>query len=193
MIEVQEDRTSDIVTIKASGEITQSDIEAAVPQLERLIEERSPLRLYVELIGLDRFKSAGLWQELKFDVRHRDDVARVAFLVDSPGEEWTATLGGLLLGAESRQFHPGERPWRSTGCGSDPGGAADRFTAKPNRRIFRTAELADCTLTWAAPRPSFPNFSSAALLARSGASASRVSIGSTCASVVRGGLIDAQN
>ena len=109
MIEVQEERNSRIVTVKASGEVTRAEIDAAVPQLERLIEERSPLRLYVELVGLDRFKSGGLWEELKFDVRHRDDIARVAFLVDSPGEEWTASLGGLLLGAESRQFHPGEQ------------------------------------------------------------------------------------
>ena len=108
MIHVQEERNSDVVTIRASGEITRAEVEAAVPQLERLIKERSPLRLYVELVGLDRVRSAGMWEELKFDVRHRDDVARVAFLVDSPGEEWTASLGGLLLGAESRQFHPGE-------------------------------------------------------------------------------------
>ena len=109
MIQVQEERDSDVVTIKASGEITRAEIDAAIPQIERLIEERSPLRLYVELIGFDRFSSGGMWEELKFDVRHRDDVARVAFLVDSPSEEWTATLGGLLLGAESRQFHLGEQ------------------------------------------------------------------------------------
>lgn len=108
MMEIHEERGSDIVTVRASGIVTKSDVEAAVPQLERLIEERSPLRLYVDLIGLDRFESAGLWEELKFDLGHREDIARIAFLVNTSGEEWTGWLGGLLTGADSRQFHPGE-------------------------------------------------------------------------------------
>lgn len=108
MIEIHEERGSDIVTVRASGIVTKSDVEAAVPQLERLMEERSPMRLYADLIGLDRFESAGLWEELKFDLRHREDIARIAFLVSTPGEEWTGWLGGLLIGAESRQFHRGE-------------------------------------------------------------------------------------
>lgn len=108
MIEIHEERSSEIVTVRASGIVTKSDVEAAVPQLERLIEERSPLRLCIDLVGLDQFETAGLWAELKFDLGHRDDVARIAFLVNTPGEEWTGRLGGLLTGAESRQFHPGE-------------------------------------------------------------------------------------
>ena len=108
MIDIHEEFGSDVVTVRASGIVTKLDVEAAVPQLERLMEERSPLRLYVDLVGLDQFESSGLWEELKFDLGHRDDIARIAFLVNTPGEEWTAWLGGLLTGAESRQFHPGE-------------------------------------------------------------------------------------
>ena len=85
-------RGSDIVTVRESGIVTKADVEAAVPQLERLIEERSPLRLYVDLIGLDQFESAGLWEELKFDLGHRSDIARIAFLVNTPGEEWAGWL-----------------------------------------------------------------------------------------------------
>lgn len=109
MIQIHEERDSDLVSVRASGLVTKADVEAAVPQLERLIEERAPLRLYVDIVGLDRFEPAGLWEELKFDLGHRDDIARVAFLVNSPSEEWTGWLGGLLLGAEARQFHAGEK------------------------------------------------------------------------------------
>jgi hypothetical protein len=49
-----------------------------------------------------------LWEELKFDLGHRSDIARIAFLVNTPGEKWAGWLGGLLTGANSRRFHPGE-------------------------------------------------------------------------------------
>jgi hypothetical protein len=81
-------RGSDIVTVREWGIVTKADVEAAVPQLVRLIEERSPLRLNVDLIRLDQFESAGLWEELKFDLGHRSDIGRIAFLVNTPGEEW---------------------------------------------------------------------------------------------------------
>ena len=42
----------------------------------------------VDHIGLDQFESAGLWEELKFDLGHRSDIGRIAYLVNTPGEEW---------------------------------------------------------------------------------------------------------
>lgn len=108
MIAVEEERESDIVTVKVSGVVTAGDVAAAVAHLERILEERSPVRLYVEMVGLDGFETAGLWQELKFDLRHRGAIGRAAFVVGSAGEKWAGRLGGLLMGAKHRAFALGE-------------------------------------------------------------------------------------
>lgn len=108
MIEVEEGAETDVVTVKISGVVTAAHIGAAIAQLERIVEERASLRLYVEMVGLNRFEPSGLWEEFKFDLRHRDAIARVAFVVSSAGEKWAGKLGGLLMGADAREFEIGQ-------------------------------------------------------------------------------------
>lgn len=110
MIEVIEEAEDEVVVVKVSGIVTRKNMEAAVPQLERIMEERAPLRLYVDLVGLDRFEPSGLWEELKFQFRHRDEIARAAFVVNSPGEQWARWLGELLVSGVAREFQVGEEP-----------------------------------------------------------------------------------
>lgn len=108
MIEIEEPPGGDFVTIKLSGIVTRGDVDAALPRLQRIIEDRSPLRLYVELVGLDRFEVAGLWQELKFQARQGGEIDRAAFVVGSTGEEWAGWLAEQLVGGDSRRFALGE-------------------------------------------------------------------------------------
>lgn len=108
MIEIHEQRTSDIVTVKLSGIVTKGDIQAEAAQLERILEERAPLRLYVAMIGLDSFESGSLWEELKLFFRHRDEVSRIAFVVASPSEQWAGWIGEMIATGEAREFSIGE-------------------------------------------------------------------------------------
>jgi hypothetical protein len=108
MIAIEEQPGGEFVTIKFSGIVTRGDVDAALPRLQRIFEERSPLRLYVELVGLDRFEFAGLWQELKFQAEHGGEIDRVAFVVGSTGEEWAGWLAEQLTGGATRRFELGE-------------------------------------------------------------------------------------
>ena len=108
MITIEELPGSEFVTIKLSGVVTRADVDEALPRLELLVEERSPLRLYVELVGLDRFETSGLWRELQFHSAHGDKIARAAFVVGSSGEEWAGWLGQQLTGGATRRFEVGE-------------------------------------------------------------------------------------
>jgi hypothetical protein len=108
VIEIEERRGDDVVTVKLSGIVTRNDVDAAIPRLEAIFEDRRQLRLYVELVGLERFELAGLWKELTFQARHRDQVTRTAFVVGSPGEEWAGWLAEQMSGGTSRRFALGE-------------------------------------------------------------------------------------
>jgi len=51
------------------------------------------------------------WEELSFLARHRDEtarVARVALIVDTPGERIVARVTEFFTGGEHREFHHGE-------------------------------------------------------------------------------------
>ena len=108
MIEIEEMPDRAFVTLKLSGIVTRADVDASLPRLELAFGEQARLRLYVELVGLDRFETAGLWEELKFQLRYRDRIERVAFIVASPGEAWAGWLAQQLAEGECRRFGLGE-------------------------------------------------------------------------------------
>lgn len=108
MIEIHEHRSSDIVTVKLSGIVTRGDVQAETAQLERIFEERSPLRLYVEMLGLESFEAGGAWDELKLFLRHRDEISRIAFVVASPREQWAGWIGEVIAAGEAREFAIGD-------------------------------------------------------------------------------------
>lgn len=108
MIDIEERPGGEFVAIKLSGIVTRADVAEAIPRLQRIMQERTPLRLYVELVGLDRFEVKGLWEELKFQSRHGAAVDRAAFVVGSTGEDWAGWLAEQLTGGTTRRFAHGE-------------------------------------------------------------------------------------
>ena len=108
MITIEERPGGEFVTIKLSGIVTRADVDEAIPRLQLIMQERTPLRLYVELVGLDRFEFAALRQELRFQAEHGDEIDRAAFVVDSTGEDWAGWLAEQLTGGATRRFELGE-------------------------------------------------------------------------------------
>ncbi len=108
MLEINETYASDIVRLRLSGIVTSHEVEQAIPQLERLFSERKPLKLLVELLGFESIEPMAAWEELSFLARHRDETARVALIVDTPGERTVARITEFFTGGEHREFHHGE-------------------------------------------------------------------------------------
>ncbi|MCG6122897.1 MAG: STAS/SEC14 domain-containing protein [Microvirga sp.] len=108
MLVVNETNESDVVVVKMSGVVTATEIDAALPQIERIFEERDRLRFYVELIGLESHELLAAWREASFFLSHRGKIERAAFVVSSPGERAVGWVGELFMGAESRDFAQGE-------------------------------------------------------------------------------------
>lgn len=119
MLEINETYASDIVRLRLSGIVTSYEVEQAIPQLDRLFSERKPLKLLVELLGLESIEPMAAWEELSFLARHRDETARVALIVETPGERTVARITEFFTGGEHREFHHGEeaqaRAWLRAG------------------------------------------------------------------------------
>jgi len=108
LLEINETYASDIVRLRLSGIVTSHEVEQAIPQLERLFSERKPLKLLIELLGLEHIEPMAAWEELSFLARHRDETARVALIVETPGERVTARITEFFTGGQHREFHHGE-------------------------------------------------------------------------------------
>ena len=93
-----------IIHVKASGKLTQPDYDTFDVQFNKVSQTNKPVRVLVELTGFEGWDAAGLWQELKFDVRHNDDMGRVAVIGDKSWEEWGTKISKPFFSADMKYF-----------------------------------------------------------------------------------------
>lgn len=103
MIQVKE-RQADRVILEVSGTIEKQDYEHIVPQLEKVVDDYGKIRALVEFNDFDGWKPNALVDELRFDIRHRNDVKRLAILGESKTQEWLTRLAAPIFSGEVRFF-----------------------------------------------------------------------------------------
>ena len=96
---------SGVVLIKASGGLSKADYERFVPEFERIVRARGPVRMVIEVDDFHGWELPGLWEDLKFDTTHEDDMGRVAIVGDRGWQEWGTRLSKPLFEAEMRYFN----------------------------------------------------------------------------------------
>ncbi|MDZ7617518.1 MAG: STAS/SEC14 domain-containing protein [Patescibacteria group bacterium] len=66
-----------------------ADYEQFVPKLESLIHQHGSLRCYCEIGNYQGVSLRAIWDELKFDVTHCNQIERCAVVGDSTRQKWT--------------------------------------------------------------------------------------------------------
>lgn len=87
-----------------TGKITEQDYELFVPELERLIGEHGQLRMLVELRNFEGWTFSGLWEDLKFDIKHFNDIERLAIVGEKRWHEGMALFCKPFTTASIRYF-----------------------------------------------------------------------------------------
>ena len=101
MLAIETDDTG-IVVIKASGRLSKADYDSFVPAFERIAGAHRPLRILIELDDFHGWDLPGLWQEMKFDTTHQDDMGRVAVVGERTWQEWGTRLSKPFFKARMR-------------------------------------------------------------------------------------------
>jgi hypothetical protein len=99
-----ETENTGVVVIKASGKLAKADYDRFVPEFERIARASGPMRLLVELDDFRGWDLPGLWEELKFDTTHQNDMGRVAIVGEKAWQEWGTRLSKPFFKAEMRYF-----------------------------------------------------------------------------------------
>ncbi len=98
------ERQGDRMTIQASSMLERGDYQRVVPQLEEAIARHSKLRVLIELHDFRGWHPVALFDELRFDVRHRKDIARCAVVGDRTSERWITKLISPFFEGDVRFF-----------------------------------------------------------------------------------------
>lgn len=107
MITLKEHPDRNLVELHASGRLTHAEYRDLLPRLEPWLRTRPPVRCYVELHDFHGWEPAAFWDEVRFDLKHRRDLGRVAVVGETRWEEWGARLSRLFFPSEIRYFDHG--------------------------------------------------------------------------------------
>jgi hypothetical protein len=91
-----------------AGTLEKKDYKHFTTYAEQIIKAHGEINLLVRLPDKLRFTPAALWEDLKFDVSHHGDVARLALVSADESKEWLATIAKPFTRAEVR-FMPADQ------------------------------------------------------------------------------------
>jgi len=93
-----------ILRVRVTGKLTSQDYSEFAPDFERLVRQRGKLRLLVELRDFHGWDAGALWQDVKFDLKHFNNIERVAILGETKAHERMAAFCRHFTRAEVRYF-----------------------------------------------------------------------------------------
>ncbi len=107
-VKLNESYDGKVLTIQMSGKLTAEDYEQFVPLTERLIDQHGRIRILIDMQEFHGWSLAALWEDLKFDIKHFNDIERLAMVGDRTWEKWMATFCKPFTSAEIRYFDQSE-------------------------------------------------------------------------------------
>ncbi len=97
-----------VFAFKVTGKLTDADYQIFLPELEKLIRERGPLSLYIELDDFQGWEAKAAWDDLRFGLQHDKDFRRIAVVGDNNWERTGIALTNFFTRAEMRFFNKDE-------------------------------------------------------------------------------------
>ena len=114
-IQLSEEHDGKILVVHVTGKLARADYKQFLPEFERLVEQHGKLRVLFDMTGFHGWEAGGLWEDIKFDVKHFSDIERLAMVGESKWEHGMATFCKPFTTAKIRYFGPAEadmaRPW----------------------------------------------------------------------------------
>jgi len=93
-----------ILLVRASGKLERADYDNLVPEVEQLIQKHGKIRVLLELHDFHGWTAGALWEDIKFDVKHFNDIERLAIVGESRWQEGMATFCKPFTTAQIRYF-----------------------------------------------------------------------------------------
>lgn len=91
--------------IDIHGKLDKSDFLRVIPKIEEKIGAKGRVSLLVHIDEYAGRTPQALWEDLKFDMKHYKDIARLALVSKNISEDWLATLSKPFTSADTQFYH----------------------------------------------------------------------------------------
>jgi hypothetical protein len=86
--------------LEIDGKLDIADYRQFVPIAEKRIRENGQVSLLIHISKLSGWTPSALWEDLRFDAKHFDDVSRLALVAQSDSKKWLATISRPFTAAK---------------------------------------------------------------------------------------------
>lgn len=120
-LQMNEQAGGKVLELHATGKLEVKDYERFTPEAERLIKLFGKIRVLLVLSDFHGWTAGAMWDDLKFDVKHFNDIERVAVVGEKKWQHGMTTFCKPFTTAKVRYFehdHVDEaRTWIAEGIG----------------------------------------------------------------------------
>ena len=109
MIEHIDEDVEGLVAVRITNTISKNDYFALLPEMERKMVQSGKINLYIEISDGVRWNARSFWSDINFNLKHAQDVRKVAFVGDEQLEEKIIELLKPVENAEIRWYNYAER------------------------------------------------------------------------------------
>lgn len=103
-IEIEEYDGGRTIEVIANGKLEREDYQQFVPHFEKRLEEFGEIGILFVMKDFDGFAMWALWEDIKFEWNHYDDIARLAMVGDSDWKDWMSKFCKPFLKSEIEDF-----------------------------------------------------------------------------------------
>lgn len=92
------------IELNVEGQLQAEDYEDFEPLVEEQVGRNGAINLLVRVGDFSGWSPAAMWEDLKFDVKHYNDVSRLAIVGKEHSDKWMATVSKPFTSAEVEFF-----------------------------------------------------------------------------------------
>lgn len=109
MIELVEEKLDNLVAVKITDTIDRKDYNKLIPRMESKIKQCGKINIFLEITDGVEPAVKSLGQDMHFNLKHAQDIRKVAFVGNEEHEEEIVNLFKPLENAEIRWYNPVDR------------------------------------------------------------------------------------
>ena len=103
-VEIEKRDEGETLIVRVSGKLDKQDYEQFVPEVEGLVERHGKIRVLLETHDFHGWEAGALWEDIKFNVKHFNDIERLAVVGEKKWEKGMTTFCKPFTTAKVRFF-----------------------------------------------------------------------------------------
>lgn len=113
-IELGEENGGRILDVTLIGTLVKTDYGMLLAAFQRNVAMHGKLRVLLDMTRFHGWDAGGLWEEVKFDLKHIHEMDRLAVIGEKHWQQATTSFAQAMLPAATRYFDVSEAPQAQT-------------------------------------------------------------------------------